>query len=137
MEEQEGLMRWLKEHKNQLIIAGVSVGTLILIILGIKNKEKIMAVWDSLKGALNFGIKSTEEIEKINKDTPLVPTGGKDFALATSVVPEPFEVKSHVRNLPEGWKASTEKISEARKNNIILTDQQTWVNGYTKRNGAA
>lgn len=133
MEEKEGLIQWLKEHKNQLIIAGVSVGTLILIILGIKNKEKIMAVWDSLKGALKPVVKSTEEVEKI----PPVSTVKTASTAKTCVEMKPFEVNGHIRNLHEGWHASPGKISEARKNNIILTDQQTWVNGYTKRNGAA
>ena len=39
MEDRKSLIRWIKDHKKQLIIAGISIGTLILIILGIKNSS--------------------------------------------------------------------------------------------------
>ncbi len=53
MEDRKSLIRWIKDHKKQMIIAGISIGTLILIILGIKNRAAIKAVWDSLKESCN------------------------------------------------------------------------------------
>ena len=44
MEDRKSLIRWIKGHKKQLIIAGISIGTLILIILGIKNRAAINAL---------------------------------------------------------------------------------------------
>lgn len=52
MEEKKSFLLWVKEHKKQLIIAGVSVATIVVIILGIKNRESIMKLWNSLKKAI-------------------------------------------------------------------------------------
>ena len=41
MKEQKGLIRWIKKHKNELAIVGISITTLITLVLGIKNKEMI------------------------------------------------------------------------------------------------
>ena len=49
-------IKWTKEHKKQLILVGVSIPTLIMIVLGLKNKETIMQLWDDLQ----------EEIKKNN-----------------------------------------------------------------------
>lgn len=49
MTERKSLIEWIKEHKKELIIAGVSIGTLILLIFGIRNGETVKTVWDSLK----------------------------------------------------------------------------------------
>ena len=49
---------------------------------------------------------------------------------------KPVFVSEHIRNLPDGWHPSPEKIAEAEEKNIPLTDGQTWVDSYTK-GGAA
>ncbi len=49
----------------------------------------------------------------------------------------PFEVRRHIRTLPEGWKASPGKIVSAFEYNIILTERQTWVDSYTKGGNVA
>lgn len=52
MEEKKSLLLWIKEHKKQLIIAGVSIATIVGIILAIKNRESILRLWTSLKKAI-------------------------------------------------------------------------------------
>ena len=130
MEDRKSLIRWIKDHKKQMIIAGISIGTLILIILGIKNRAAIKAVWDSLKGVVKHPTaKAAEEVAKVVTE------------IVTAVVSNsetlPFEVSRHIRNLPDGWHASPEKVAEALKNNIILMDGQTWVDSYVKGGVAA
>lgn len=51
MSENNKFISWVKHHKTELIIAGISVTTLIGIILGIKNKESIKKLWDTLEKA--------------------------------------------------------------------------------------
>lgn len=55
-ETQKGFLAWVKIHKTQLILIGVSIPTIIAVILGLKNKDTIKAIW----GQLN------EEIKKAN-----------------------------------------------------------------------
>lgn len=52
----KGFIAWAKAHKKQLIIAGVSIPTIIAIALGLKNKDALMKLWDGLR----------EEIEAAN-----------------------------------------------------------------------
>lgn len=138
MEDRKSLIQWIKEHKKQLIIAGISIGTLILIILGIKNRAAIKAVWDSLKGAVKHpSAELAKEVIKVVSEIPPVPASEIVTAVASNSETLPFEVSRHIRNLPDGWHASPEKIAEALRNNIILMDGQTWVDSYMKGGVAA
>lgn len=138
MEDRKSLIRWIKGHKKQLIIAGISIGTLILIILGIKNRAAIKAVWDSLKGVVKHPTaKAAEEVAKVVTDIPPAPASEIVTAVVSNLETLPFEVSRHIRNLPDGWHASPEKVAEALKNSIILMDGQTWVDSYVKGGVAA
>ena len=53
--EKKSFIAWVKEHKPQLLLAGLSVTTIIMTILGIKNKEALSALWDSLKKQIEKG----------------------------------------------------------------------------------
>ena len=138
MEERKGLIQWIKGHKKQLIIAGVSIGSLILIIFGVKNQEEIKTLWDSLKRLVDHPEKEKAGIAvKVSADTPSELLPAIDITVTFDLEPIPFEVRRHIRNLPEGHHASPEKIAEAKKNNIILMENQTWVNSYMKGGAAA
>lgn len=138
MEDRKSLIRWIKDHKKQLIVAGISIGALILIILGIKNRAAIKAVWDSLKGVVKHPTtKAAEEVTKVVTEIPSAPASEIVTAVASNSETLPFEVSRHIRNLPDAWHASPEKVAEALKNNIILMDGQTWVDSYMKGGVAA
>lgn len=47
-DDRRGLVNWIKDHKRQLILAGLSVTTLLAIAIGLKNKETIKDFWKSL-----------------------------------------------------------------------------------------
>ena len=133
MEECKKLVQWIKDHKKQLIIAGISVGTLILIILRIKSRATINAVWDSLKGVVkNLTAKATENVASVITESTPTSVSEKESAVASNSETIPYEVSRHIRNLPDGWHASLEKVEEALKNNIVLMDGQTWVKNYVK-----
>lgn len=138
MNERKDLIQWIKGHKKQLIIAGISIGTLIMIILGIKNRVAIKAVWDSLKEVVKHPtVKATEEVVKDVAEIPSAQVSGTVAVVVSNSETLPFEVSRHIRNLPNGWNASPEKIAEAMENNIILMDGQTWVDSYMKGGAAA
>ena len=71
--EKNRVIAWVKEHKSQLLLAGVSITTVFLTVTGIKNKDALTDLWKSLKiqiekGALYsskwFEKASLEELEK-------------------------------------------------------------------------
>lgn len=51
-ETHKGFLAWVKVHKTQLILIGVSIPTIIAGVLGLKNKEAIKALWSQLNGGL-------------------------------------------------------------------------------------
>lgn len=147
MEEQKkGFLAWVKAHKKELIIAGISTAALIGIILGIKNRDSIEALWKSLSRAIVKSPTDTLEvsqttIEKIVQSSVTVTDVIHPTEIAvinmTRTFQNPFEVSDHIRNLHEGWRASAEKIVEAEAMGIILQPGQTLVDAYMKGGVAA
>ena len=129
MKEQRKLIRWIKEHKKQLIIAGISIVTLILVVLGLKNRESIKALWDSLKKTVEqptahvATIAFTEETAK-----PVIENVPKGLIQHREVIPH--DVAKHLRNLPLGQQASEMKRATALENGFVLAEGQTWVIDY-------
>ncbi|MDR4888225.1 hypothetical protein RGU12_11750 [Fredinandcohnia sp. QZ13] len=142
MEEQKnGFIQWVKANKKELIIAGVSISAIISIIVGIKNKDRIMALWESLiKSIENSPVKvqtsSREVVESITHE----PAQVVEVVSATEIIrfpsndktQVPFDVCDHIRNLPDGWHASAKKITTAAEYGYNLKPGQTWVDTYTK-----
>lgn len=53
IEKKKGIfIKWVKSHKKELIFAGISIASLIGIILGIKNKDSIKALWEALQKSM-------------------------------------------------------------------------------------
>lgn len=150
MKEQRKFISWIKAHKKALIIAGISIGTLIAIVLGIKNREAIMEVWASLRKIVEKPAEKVLKapvVEKVAEVAPAIgasPVADQILGEVTPVVEEcaaeigrrgytaPFDVSRHIRTLADGQHASPEKVEAALKLNIILQAGQTWVEGYTK-----
>ena len=55
-ETRKGFLAWVKTQKTQLFLIGVSFPTIVAVVLGLKNKGAIKALWNQLD----------EEIKKAN-----------------------------------------------------------------------
>lgn len=130
MEKEKKLfVDWIKEHKKELIIAGVSIAAIIAVIVGIKNHKALEEVWASLRKL----VEKTPEVipvAKLMSVTEVTPV--KDIVEINIVTADriPHDVAEHLRNLPEGWKASAEKIATAAEHGYDLLPGQTWVEAY-------
>lgn len=134
MNEKKGIITWIKAHKKQLILAGIGITALIALVLGIKNKETLKALWASLKAMLApTPQKVTETVNVVLLEKPVSTT----VRMISDDPAIPTEVRRHIRNLHEGWKASPEKLAAALEKNIILQEGQTWVENYKKEGCAA
>ena len=129
MKEQSQIIQWIKAHKKQLILAGIGIAAMIALVLGIKNKDTLKALWAALKGA---GEPTAERIsDAVTTTVTEIPT--ETPALLLSNDPRVAqEVRRHIRNLHEGWHASPEKLAAAREMGILLQEGQTWVDNYMK-----
>ncbi len=52
LETKKGLLAWVKSHKTQLILAGVSITTIIGVILGLENKDALAELWPRFQKVL-------------------------------------------------------------------------------------
>ena len=114
--EQKTLIHWIREHKMEIAIAGISITAMVRVF------------WNALK--------NTDPKILIKTETPRITEQVSN--IEGVVIPmhreykAPFDVSFHIRNLHEGWKASPEKLAKAAAYGIELLPGQTLVEGYTK-----
>lgn len=147
MEEQKnGFIKWIKTHKKELLIAGVSITAIIAAVLAYRNRESIVALWDALKKDLNTtSVCEVPVATTASKADLVTPTAVNTVDVVTeptekivrSLPQGPFEVTDHIRNLPEGCHASAGKIATAAERGYELLPGQTWVEKYIKNEIAA
>jgi len=153
MKEHRGFIKWARAHKKALAIAGFTLGGLIALILGIKNKDSLVALWASLKKSIEPSAKATAKrvIVHTPKVTPTPPRIDPVQPITKVVQPAvenasavthrlstvPFEVDPHIRELHPGWRASAKKIATAAEHGFVLKEGQTWVEAYVKGGVAA
>ena len=129
----KGLLAWVKSHKTELILAGVSITTIIGVIFGLKNKDALVELWTTLSKSITKAPMETAVAVSVATATPVLET-----VASTRVYTPPtevFDVCRHVRTMTEGWHHSAEKAAEAAALGIELLPNQTLVGPYTK--GAA
>lgn len=131
MNEKHKFVNWVKDHKKQLLIAGISVTAVIGIIIGLKNKEAIKELWENLENSLSKTTEKLPESITIVKTDPQVIEEVIPVRLYTSPQ-ETFGVSQHIRNLSGGRHHSIEKAAEAAALGIDLLSHQTLVDTYTK-----
>ena len=147
MEEQKkGFIKWIMAHKKDLLIAGISITAIIAAVLVYRNHESIVALWDTLKKTLQKTAVSELPVATTASKVDLVtPTAVNTVEVVieptekiVKLLPQgPFEVTDHIRNLPEGWRASAGKIATAAEHGYELLPGQTWVERYVKNEIAA
>lgn len=138
--EKKSFIKWIRVHKKELIITGISSATIIGIIIGIKNKDSIIVLWESLKNRVKnssheVSTTSFEIAESIVDSVELVDVVCDTESI--TILPNDnrrvsLEVCEHIRNLSNGRKASAKKIATAAEHGYNLRPGQTWVETYTK-----
>jgi hypothetical protein len=128
--EKKSFMVWLKEHKKQLAIAGISIVSVLLIVATVKNAEELRTAWESLEKLIckRTEIAPLENTMKTVEPLAIQPVVNDSIV---SIERIPHDVTGHVRNLHEGWVPSAEKIETALDNGFELLDGQTWVKSYS------
>ncbi|MFT4145256.1 MAG: hypothetical protein QM644_12440 [Mobilitalea sp.] len=140
-EEKKGFMKWVKAHKKALFIAGISIASIMGIIVAIKNKDSIVALRESLRKSIDkTPVKSVanshDAVENIiHESVSVAETVAEAPIIQFPVgrnIQSTFDVSDHIRNLPNECHASAKKIATATEHGFKLKPGQTWVDGYTK-----
>ncbi|WP_270816212.1 hypothetical protein [Hungatella effluvii] len=65
--DKKGFIAWVKEHNTQLLLTGISVTTILATALGLKKKDAITELWNTLKKQIEKGaLYSSKWFEKAN-----------------------------------------------------------------------
>ena len=129
-ENKKGFIAWVKAHKKQLLIAGISVTAIICIIIGLKNKEAIKELREALESSLSKTPEKLPESITIVQTAPPVVEEVIPVRLYTSPQ-EPFDVSQHIRNLSGGRHHSVEKAAEAAALGIDLLPHLNHIDTHT------
>lgn len=130
-ENKKGFLTWVKTYKKQLILAGVSITTIVGIILGIKNKDVLVELWSSLAES----IKKVPISESVSISTAQSSTAMSEPMTSVKSYTPPKKavgVSGHIRTMSTGRHHSAEKAAEAAALGIPLLPNQTLVDPYTK-----
>ncbi|MDE1549833.1 hypothetical protein [Jeotgalibaca caeni] len=125
--KKKSLFERVKDHKKEIVAGTVIILSVVAIVLVVRNKDSLMASIKSsdTEGSLNKNLEIKSNVAPTISGA--IPTSISDNSpIATTIV------IGHVRNLPEGWKPSTNKLELARNLGYFLEEHQTWVNSYTK-----
>ena len=58
---------WIKEHKTQILLTGISVTAILATALGLKNKDAMIELWNTMKQQMEKGsLYSSKWFEKDN-----------------------------------------------------------------------
>lgn len=120
------LIRWIKSHKHELILAGISVTALVGLVLTIKHRRDIEKLWHELSLIVPENAPAAEAKIIAARSSALLP---EECSLA-QLQRTPHDVSAHIRNLPKGHTASVQKVAEAAELGIILMPGQTLVDQY-------
>lgn len=130
-EKKKGFIAWVKAHRKQLIFTGISVTAILVVIIGFKNKEDILDLWNSLEDSITKVPKKLPETMSVAQVT--TPVLEEVISVRSYASPqEAFDVSQHIRNLSGGRHHSAEKAAEAAALGIPLLPNQTIVDTYTK-----
>lgn len=137
-EKKKEIKNWIKQHKKELIIAGISLATLIVTVVTIKNYKELEKLFASLMKTVaktSKTVAASGDVKNIATNIGMAGTDANEVLekTANNVVPicrAPYDVSGHIRNLHEGCKASAKKLAEAAEEGITLETGQTFVSSY-------
>ncbi|SDB28869.1 hypothetical protein SAMN02910317_01411 [Ruminococcaceae bacterium FB2012] len=123
---------WKRNKKKVIIVSGIAVAVGVGF-LAYKNKDVISAF---VKGGKKFAYKVPQIVDpiKIEKVPEVIIVADTKAIPVNKIINNglPFEVEGYIRNLPEGWHPSAEKIAQAADLGIELGEHQTLVNSFMK-----
>ena len=122
---------WVRTHKMQLVLLGISISTITGLIIAAQNKDTLVELWDRLREAINTKSPvSTLTLPLDESSVPVVETTKtvRPYSLPT----EAYNVSGHIRTMAAGKHHSAEKAAKAANLGITLSSNQTWVDSYVK-----
>lgn len=119
--KKKGFFEKAKENKWEIAIGAGLVISVVAVGLVYKNKTALKSAIQSSR--IEEVLPNSLEIRNVS--VPLISDAASKNVVDNLPV---INVKEHIRNLPEGWRPSINKVELAAKNGYLLKRHQTWVN---------
>lgn len=129
-EKRTDFFTWVKVHKKQLIIGGISISAVVGLYFGIRNKDTLIELWTSLEGNVNKVENALTTVPVVQASVPAIETVTVPRTYTSPKMS--FTVNQHIRTLAGGKHHSAEKAAEAAALGISLLSNQTLVDPYEK-----
>ena len=120
MTEENRFKKYVKQHKEEIIMAGVTITAVIGAVFLVKNIE-----------TLNKSVRPSSIPMANPKTAPM-----KVATITDEPMLKTIDVREHLRTLPNGYHASAHKIKEAAENGIALATNQTLVSSHPRHYAA-
>lgn len=118
--------QFIRKHWWKIALGiGVASGIILLV----KNRETLKLFLNSVLTNRVEDVTIGEELLPLTQES--VTENPNIFQLTGKII----YVPAHLRNLPNGWNPSPDKLAEAAQQGIVLAEHQTFVSPYIK--GAA
>lgn len=124
IEKKKTLFGFVKEHKKIIAIGAITTCAVVVGIVIVKNRTATNVL--NIEEVAAKGLKT--HVDVISVDSVVVEACHESNLPSYKLI----NVNEHLRNLPDGCKASQSKIELAAQYGISLGDHQTWVNSYAK-----
>ncbi|NTW72587.1 MAG: hypothetical protein HGA49_10165 [Eubacteriaceae bacterium] len=125
--KKKSFMDKAKEHKKEIAIGAAVVLSVVAVVLVAKNKASLIAAFKPT----HMGGVLSSSLDTRNNVVPII-----SEALPTSIPGNSpigmTNVRGHIRNLPDGWRPSLDKVELAKELGISLNGSQTLVDAYSK-----
>lgn len=130
-DQEQGLKGWWYRNKKTVLIVGGILAAAGASYAIYRNRHIVKGLFASIKQE-SFVINNPQV--SVEVATPIVTPLTESPQAISKIINggEAFDVSGHIRNLPNGWKATPEKIAEAAELGISLVGNQTLVDSYMK-----
>lgn len=131
--KREAFIMWIKKNKKKLIAVGISLSAIAAAIIVFLKNGNLEEAEKELLNAIPED-EGKKLLTDLDQDIPTVVNNEDSSSLLDNTEDQikhcAHMVSEHIRNLPEGYKASPEKIEAALQKGIELKDGQTLVDSY-------
>lgn len=124
IEKKKSFFGFIKEHKKVIAIGAITACAAVVGIVIVKNRTATNVL--NIEEVVAKGLKT--HVNVISVDPGVVEVCHESNLPSNKLI----NVNEHLRNLPNGCKASQSKIELAAQYGIPLGEHQTWVNSYAK-----
>ena len=123
-EKKKTFFDFIKEHKKVIAIGAATACVVIVGVVIFKSRTATHAL--NIEEVVAKGLETHDNVFPVG-------SGVVEACHASNLLSNKLiNVNEHLRNLPDGWKASQSKIDLATRYGFSLGEHQTWVNSYAK-----